>query len=81
MKDVVKKIDFEGKKYLMSKTTGIIYDYNEYVTNGEQKVKGHWNETKKKIDFSPESDEESEEEYDEDSDEEQEPDRLLPRIR
>ena len=63
--DVVKKIDFEGKKYLLSKTTGLIYDYKEYVTNGEQKVLGHWNETKSKIDFSPDSDEESEEEYDE----------------
>ena len=60
--DVVKKIEFEGKKYLKSKKTGIIYDYNEYVKNGEQVVVGHWNESKNKIDFS-DAGEESEEEY------------------
>jgi hypothetical protein len=38
--DVVKKIEFEGKKYLKSKKTGIIYDYNEYTKNGEQVVVG-----------------------------------------
>ena len=61
--DVVKKIEFEGKKYLKSKKTGIIYDYNEYVKNQEQVVVGHWNESKNKIDFS-DAGEESEEEYD-----------------
>ena len=60
--DVVKKIEFEGKKYLKSKKTGIIYDYNEYMKNGEQVVVGHWNESKNKIDFS-DAGEESEEEY------------------
>jgi chemotaxis protein histidine kinase CheA len=60
--DVVKKIEFEGKKYLKSKKTGIIYDYNEYVKNSEQVVVGHWNESKNKIDFS-DAGEESEEEY------------------
>jgi len=58
--DVVKKIEFEGKKYLKSKKTGIIYDYNEYVKNGEQVVVGKWVENK--IVF--EADEEEEEEYD-----------------
>jgi chemotaxis protein histidine kinase CheA len=58
--DVVKKIEFEGKKYLKSKKTGIIYDYNEYVKNGEQVVIGKWVENK--IVF--EADEEEEEEYD-----------------
>jgi hypothetical protein len=62
--DVVKKIEFEGKKYLKSKKTGIIYDYTEYVKNGEQVVVGKWNETKNKIDFT-ETSEESEEEYEE----------------
>lgn len=62
--DVVKKIEFEGKKYLKSKKTGIIYDYNEYVKNGEQVIVGKWNESANKIDFSPKDDEESEEEYD-----------------
>lgn len=60
--DVVKKIEFEGKKYLKSKKTGIIYDYNEYVKNGEQVVIGKWNDASNKIDF--EADEEEEEEYD-----------------
>ena len=62
--DVVKKIEFEGKKYLKSKKTGIIYDYTEYVKNGDQVVVGKWNESKNKIDFT-ETSEESEEEYEE----------------
>jgi hypothetical protein len=57
--DVVKKIMFEGKKYLKSKNTGIIY-------NMEQDVIGKWNEAKNRIDFD-ETGEESEEEYDEDN--------------
>jgi len=61
--DVVKKIEFEGKKYLKSKKTGIVYDYDEYTKNGEQVVIGKWNETTNKLDF--ESAEEEEEEYDE----------------
>jgi hypothetical protein len=61
--DVVKKIEFEGKKYLKSKKTGIVYDYNEYVKNSEQVVIGKWNDAKNKIDFNN-SGEESEEEYD-----------------
>ena len=61
--DVVKKIEFEGKKYLKSKKTGIIYDYAEYVKTEEQIVIGQWNETTNKIDFKNTS-EESEDEYD-----------------
>ena len=61
--DVVKKIEFEGKKYLKSKKTGIIYDYAEYVKTEEQIVVGQWNETTNKIDFKNTS-EESEDEYD-----------------
>lgn len=60
--DVVKKIEFDGKKYLKSKKTGIVYDYNEYVKNGEQVVVGKWNENSNKIDF--DAAEEEEEEYD-----------------
>lgn len=60
----VKKIEYEGKKYLKSRNTGIIYDYNEFVNNGEQVVVGQWNETKNKIDFSNATEEEEEEEYD-----------------
>ena len=62
--DVVKKIEFEGKKYLKSKKSGIIYDYQEYVKNGEQVMVGKWNESKNKIEFNKAADEESEEEYD-----------------
>jgi len=58
--DVVKRIDFEGKRYLKSKERGIIYDYNEYLQNGQQVVVGKWVENK--IVF--ESAEEEEEEYD-----------------
>lgn len=59
--DVVKKIEFEGKKYLKSKKTGIVYEYNEYVKNGEQVVVGKWNDSTNKIDFS--AAEEEEEDY------------------
>ena len=62
--DVVKKIEFEGKKYLKSKKTGIVYDYKKYVEEEEQVVVGKWNEEKSKIDFQ-EDGEEEEEEYDE----------------
>ena len=63
--DVVKKIEVDGKKYLKSKKTGIIYDYKEWTVNGEQVVVGKWNESKNKIEFA-EAGEESEEEYEED---------------
>jgi colicin import membrane protein len=61
--EVVKKIEFEGKKYLISKKSGIIYDLLECKENGEQVILGKWNEAKNKIDFN-EKGEESEEEYD-----------------
>lgn len=60
--DVVKKVEFEGKKYLKSKKSGIIYDYNEYVKNGEQVVVGKWNDNTNKIEFSAPAEEEEEEE-------------------
>jgi hypothetical protein len=59
--DVVKKFEFEGKKYLKSKKTGIIY-------NMEQDVIGKWNDVTNKIDFSS-TDEEEEEEYEEEEEE------------
>ena len=62
--DVVKKIVYDGKKYLQSKKTGILYDYNKYVNDGDQVKVGMWNATTEKIDYY--DDEESEEEYDED---------------
>jgi chemotaxis protein histidine kinase CheA len=61
--DVVKKIEFEGKKYLKSKKTGIVYDYQKYVKEGDQVVVGKWNDATNKIDFTAQ-DEEEEEEYD-----------------
>jgi len=61
--DVVKKIEFEGKKYLKSKKSGIIYDYNEYTKNGEQVVVGKWNDTSNKIEFTASEEEEDEEDY------------------
>jgi hypothetical protein len=60
--DVVKKIEFEGKKYLKSKKTGIVYDYNKYIKEQEQVVVGKWSESANKIIF--DDAEESEEEYD-----------------
>jgi hypothetical protein len=60
--DVVKKIEFEGKKYLKSKKTGIVYDYQKYVKEGDQVVVGKWNDASNKIEFADA--EEDEEEYD-----------------
>ena len=59
----VKKITFEGKEYLMSKSTGIVYDYLEYKNNGEQVIIGKYVEATKSIEFNNSSDEEEEEEY------------------
>jgi hypothetical protein len=61
--DVVKKVEFEGKKYLKSKKTGIVYDYTKYVKEGDQVVVGKWNDTTNKIVFN-DAEEEEEEEYD-----------------
>jgi len=55
--DIVKRFEFEGKKYLKSKKTGIIY-------NMDQDVIGKWNEAKQRIDFDS-IEEESCDEYDE----------------
>jgi hypothetical protein len=60
--DVVKRFEFEGKKYLKSKKTGIIY-------NMEQDVIGKWNDVTNKIDFTS-TDEEVEEEYEEEEEDE-----------
>ena len=67
----VKKIEFEGKKYLMSKKSGVIYDYDIYISENDLVNVGVWNEATKKIDFASsgdesgdESGEESEDEYD-----------------
>ncbi len=62
--DVVKKIEFQGKKYLKSKKTGIVYDYNMYVKESQQVVIGKWCEATNKIVFNNDEEEEEEEEYD-----------------
>ena len=61
--DVVKRFEFEGKKYLKSKKTGIIY-------NMEQDVIGKWNDVTNKIDFTS-TDEEVEEAYEEEEEEDE----------
>jgi hypothetical protein len=48
---VVKMIEYEGKKYLKSKKTGIVYDYQKFVEESEQVNIGRWNEKTNKIDF------------------------------
>ena len=62
--EVVKKITYEGKTYLKSKNSGIIYDYDKYVNEDQQVVVGKWNETTQKVDFN--KDEESADEYESD---------------
>ena len=54
--DVVKRVEIDGKKYLKSKKTGIIY-------NMEEEMIGVWNEKEKKIDLKEQTGEETEEEY------------------
>jgi hypothetical protein len=53
--DVVKRITYEGKPYLRSKSNGTIY-------NMEQDVVGKWNEETQTIDFDEDEDEADEEE-------------------
>ena len=65
--DSVKKQVFEGKTYLVSKNTGVVYDYEKFK-EGETIVLGKWNSVENKVVFSQpeeEEEEEEEEEYDE----------------
>ena len=66
--EVVKKIVFNDKKYLVSKKSGVVYDYDKYVKDQEQVVVGKWDDPNKKVIFS--SLEESEDEYESDEDDE-----------
>ena len=69
--EVLVKIKYEGKKYLKSKASGVIYDLENYVNTQAQVVVGQWDEKNDKIKFSAcEESEEEEEEYDESDDEE-----------
>lgn len=49
--EVVKKIKYQGKKYLLSKKTGLIYDYDKFIKNREKIQLGKWNYDTNKIDF------------------------------
>jgi colicin import membrane protein len=69
--EVLKKIEYQGKKYLKSKKSGIIYDYDVYRATEDLVIIGKWNDNTNKIvfekvdnDSDEESDEESEDEYD-----------------
>jgi hypothetical protein len=69
--EVIVKIKYEGKKYLKSKASGVIYDLEKYLNTEVQVVVGQWDEKNDKIKFSAcEESEEEEEEYDESDDEE-----------
>ena len=73
----VKKIEFEGKTYLLSKKTDLVYDHDVFMTTEEIVVVGKWNKTTKKIEFikqEEEAEEEYEEEEEEKEDEEEEED-------
>ena len=63
VQEVVKKITFEGKKYLVSKNSGVVYDFEKYTTSGDQVAVGMWVESKNKIEFKSADEEESEDEY------------------
>ena len=68
--DSVKKIEFNGKKYLKSKLTGVIYDREIYEARGDIVQIGKWNEEKQIIDFiKQESDEEASSESEEEEEE------------
>jgi hypothetical protein len=66
--DVLKKLIFSDKKYLKSKKTGIVYDYEVYTATGDCVVVGKWSEETQEIIF---DDEVSEEEYDSGDDSEE----------
>jgi hypothetical protein len=59
--DSVKKFEFEGKKYLKSKQSGVIYDRDVYDASGDIVQIGRWNESKQCIDFLKQEDSDEEE--------------------
>jgi hypothetical protein len=70
--DSVKKFEWEGKKYLRSKLSGVIYDRELYDKSGEIVQIGRWNEAQQRIDFLKQEESEEEESSDSDSDAEEE---------
>jgi hypothetical protein len=70
--DSVKKFEWEGKKYLRSKLSGVIYDREVYDASGEIVQIGRWNEAQQRIDFLKQEESEEEESSDSESEEEAE---------
>ena len=60
--EIVRKIEYMGKKYLRSKQSGIIYDLDEFKNNGDQVVIGKWNTNTNKIDFNVDGEDSEEDE-------------------
>ena len=62
----VKKVNYEGKDYLVSKKSGLVYDHDKYLDEDNQDivVVGKWNAEEKKVILN--SSEESEDEYESD---------------
>jgi len=58
--DQVDTIKIDGKKYLVSPKTGIVYDYSEWKHKQEQVVLGKYNKETQKIEFKPAEESESE---------------------
>ena len=51
VEDSAKRFVYEGKTYLRSKSSGVVYDYEAYKSKSEQKVVGKWNSETHKITF------------------------------
>ena len=49
--DLVRIIKIDGKRYLKSRNTGNVYDYDAYARNEDQTVIGKWNEERQQIEF------------------------------
>ena len=67
--DVVKKFVYDGKTYLRSKSSGVVYDYDAYKLRSEQVMVGKWDSDRCKVTFeeyAEEEEEEEEEEYEDD---------------
>jgi hypothetical protein len=68
----VDTVKIDGKKYLVSTKTGIVYDYSEWKHKQEQVVLGKYNKDTQKIEFKPAEESESESSDSEEEEEEYE---------
>lgn len=68
----VDTVKIDGKKYLVSTKTGIVYDYSEWKHNQEQVVLGKYNKDTQKIEFNQAEESESESSDSEEEEEEYE---------